>query len=90
MPAKKKPTKKQIEASHERSYAELHKMAKEHNNKVIGIGKTKVFSNGIYSLHDVGSSRQLEGHADVMKELGKIDSYRIVKGGKYGDELWVK
>jgi hypothetical protein len=86
-------SKKKLQENHEKAYAEIRKMGEQHNNRVIGIGKFEVFNDhpaGTFSLYDVGTGKQLQSHADIMKELGKIESYRIVKGGKYGDELWVR
>jgi hypothetical protein len=85
----KKPSKKVV-VSHDKARGEIVKMANHHNNKVIGVGTQKIFADGIYTLYDVGVSSQLKEHADVMQELGRIESYRITKNGKYGDELWVR
>lgn len=88
---KKKPTKKQLEENHQWAAGQAQILARAHNDKVLGIGTLKRFRGHLWIKRDVSHhAKNLEAHADVMKELGRIKAYRIVKGGKFGAELWTR
>jgi len=83
------PSKK-VTKSHEKATGELLKMANDHNDKVMGIGKTKVIDGHKYTKHNVYQNHShAETMANVLTELNKIKGYRIT-GGDYGYELWVR
>ena len=83
------PSKK-VTDSHEKAKHELAKMAKKHNDKVIGIGDRKKADGYLWDLSAVYPSRKdAVTHGTLLRELNKIKAYGI-ELGEYGYELWVR